>query len=113
MRTKLILAFSILVVFGLSIAAFAFVNATSNNTAATMSCCKGDACPMKSKDNAAGDKKESCCDMPDCCCKGDSCPMMKHGDKSGHNTEHENKSGHDAKHESKGCCCKDKSKDTV
>ena len=80
MKRKIILAISVLVVLGLSIAAFAFTNSTVlSKTATSCCCCSGDSCPMKKKD-ASGKETASCCDNCDCC-KGDSCPMKKKGEK--------------------------------
>lgn len=81
MNKRMILAIAALLVFGLSVAAFAYKQATNaNNTAMSPSCCKGDSCPMKHKDASTGETA-SCCD--DCCCKGgDSCPMKNKGETS-------------------------------
>lgn len=82
MKKRMILAIAALLVFGLSIAAFAYKQATTaNNTAMTSSCCKGDSCPMKHKDASTGETA-SCCDNCDCCKGGDSCPMKMKGEKS-------------------------------
>jgi len=67
---KLIFVISILAVFALSIAAFAYTQGRDVKTAD--SCCMGDSCPMKQQ-MAGNPKKGSCCDK----CNGDSCPMKK------------------------------------
>ena len=66
---RIILAISVLLVLGLSVAAIAY-NTNNVVDAAAASCC-GDSCPMKK--DAAGKDTASCCDED--CCKGDSCPM--------------------------------------
>jgi hypothetical protein len=91
MKTRILLAMTVLIVLGLAVAAVAYTR-TSLVEPTTMACCK-DSCPMKSKDKNAGEKKE-CCDKPDCCCKGDSCPMKN---KDAKNAE---------KSDAKTCCCK-------
>ena len=76
MKKKMLLAIAAVMVFGLSIAAFAFTTTTlSSATAVSRCCCTGDSCPMKKKD-ASGKETASCCDGCDCC-TGDSCPMRK------------------------------------
>ena len=70
---KLVFVISILAVFGLSIAAFAYTRGAG--VRASESCCMGDACPMKQK-KSENAKEDSCCDKCDGC-KGDSCPMKK------------------------------------
>ncbi len=68
MKKRILLAITVLLVFGLTIAAFAY-NKTNTTNQATMDCCtKSDDCPMKSKDADSTVKK-------DCCLKDDSCPM--------------------------------------
>ena len=75
MKKRMILAFAALLVFGLSIATFAYKQTTTTNkTAMSCCCCHGDSCPMKNKDSLGKDAA-SCCDKDDC--KGDSCPMKK------------------------------------
>ena len=70
MKKRMILAFAALLVFGLSIATFAYKQTTTTNkTAMSCCCCHGDSCPMKMKD--ASGTETSCCDDCDCC-KGDS-----------------------------------------
>ena len=78
----MILALIALLVFGLSIATFAYKQTTSTSkTAISCSCCNGDSCPMKNKD-ASGKETASSCDGCDCC-KGGSCPMKMKDEKSG------------------------------
>ena len=83
MKKRIILAISVLLVFGLAIVVFAY-NKTNNSHHAEMSCCcKDGSCPMKSGDAAAAGEHKACCDMPDCCCKGgESCPMKKQAETS-------------------------------
>ena len=57
MKRQLILAFAMLMVFGVGGATFA-------NTLSGC-CCKGDSCPMMQKD--ASGKTADCCDDCDCC----------------------------------------------
>ncbi|MBK6587234.1 MAG: hypothetical protein IPG22_02790 [Acidobacteria bacterium] len=85
MRSKLLVIFTAVVLFGLGIAVYAFNSTTTNaETTVAASCCSccGDSCPMKK----AGDKTTGEA-AHECCCKGDSCPMMskdaKHGEKNG------------------------------
>jgi hypothetical protein len=73
MKKKMLIAIAALMVFGLSMVAYAYTKAT-RTASAPASCCKGDSCPMKSKDASTGEKKASCCDDCDCC-GGGSCPM--------------------------------------
>lgn len=81
MKKRIILAIATILVFGLSIAAFAYTQTTGTNGAtASCSCCTGDSCPMKTKD-ASGKETASCCDDCDCC-KGDSCPMKMKDEKA-------------------------------
>ena len=89
MKKRTIATLVVLVLFALTIAAFAYTN-SSNVVAGKACCCKsGDSCPMKSKDDKGGEHaKMSCCAKHDgdakaeghSCC-GDSCPMKK-GEKS-------------------------------
>jgi hypothetical protein len=58
MKKQIILAFAMLLVFGLGTATFA-------NTI-SCSCCKDDSCPMKQKDSS-GKETAACCDDCDCC----------------------------------------------
>ncbi len=82
MNKRSILAIAVMLVFGLSVAAFAYQQTTgTDRTAMSCCCCNGDSCPMKKKDASTGEKA-SCCDDCDCC-KGDSCPMKKKGKKTG------------------------------
>lgn len=76
------MAISVLLVLGLSVAAFAYKTTNNSLKTAMACCCKGDSCPMKNKTSGATDAKaDSCCDNPDCCCKnGDSCPMKAKSD---------------------------------
>ncbi len=83
MKTKMIIAIAAFMVFGLSIAVVAYTK-TSGTTTAAASCCKGDSCPMKSKNVAAGEKT-SCCGDCDCC-GADSCPMKGEKMKAMHST---------------------------
>src|SRR5262245_59469950 len=107
MKRKLMFAVAVIALFAFSIAAYAYT--TSVSTAASC-CCKGDSCPMKTKD--ANGKEVSCCDNCDCCkdgkCTGDSCPMKK---KDGSHTmdasHHENMS---ADHSGCNCSCCGKDK---
>jgi hypothetical protein len=91
MKKRILLAIAALMVFGLTIVAFAYTNTSTTKKAAMDCCCKGDSCPMKSKD-ATGKEAASGCESQDCCCKGDSCPM---------------KSKDAAGKESASCCSKD------
>ena len=81
MKKRIMLAISVMLVLGLTIAVFAY-NTTPSSSKTTMNCCSKDkdSCPMKNQ-NQSADKQNaaSCCDMPDCCCKGggNSCPMKK------------------------------------
>jgi hypothetical protein len=81
MKKKFIVIVSILALFALSIAAYAY---TRSSGSAAASCCAGDSCPMKGK-KAEGSKQASCCDDCACCkdgkAKAESCPMKKHADK--------------------------------
>ena len=86
MKKRILLVISVLMVLGLTIAAFAY-NKTNNENGAMDCCAKSDSCPMKNKNaqNAEAQAKDSCCDMPDCCCNGDSCPMKKQGENASAN----------------------------
>lgn len=114
---RLILAISVLLVFGLAAAAIAYNNNVVAETAMSCCCCSGDSCPMK-KDSASKDAA-SCC--KDDCCKDGSC-AMKHGAGSGENMPADcpmmkDKSGHashatmtEEEHQAmqadgKSCCC--------
>ena len=68
MKKRIILAVTILLVFGLTIAAFAYNKSGETNTAAMDCCLKSDDCPLKNKvaETAAKD---------DCCLKDDTCPL--------------------------------------
>lgn len=90
MKKRILLAITVLMVFGLAIAALAYTQANvAKKAAVSCCCCSGDSCPMKNKDGSA-DAKVSCCDKDNCCCKGDSCPM-KNKDAAGS--------------EKASCCC--------
>ncbi|MGI8640795.1 MAG: hypothetical protein ACR2MG_12725 [Pyrinomonadaceae bacterium] len=68
MKKRILLAIAVLLVFGLTIAAFAY-NKTNTTNQAAMDCCKkNDSCPLKNKSSDAAVKE-------DCCLKDDSCPM--------------------------------------
>ena len=84
MKKRIILAVSVLLVFGLAIVVFAYNRSNHSSHQAEMSCCcKDGSCPMKNKDAASTADMKDCCDMPDCCCKGgESCPMKKQGETS-------------------------------
>ncbi|MBC7900289.1 MAG: hypothetical protein H7070_09575 [Saprospiraceae bacterium] len=104
MKKKILLALSILMVFGLAVVAFAY-NQSTVATQAKTDCCKGsDSCPMKNK--AASGQTEACCDDPNCCCKsGESCPMKKGEAKAHHDMNHEAAAA--GEHKSCDCsCCK-------
>jgi hypothetical protein len=73
MKKKMLFAIAALMVLGLSMVVFAYTN-SSVTASGPASCCKGDSCPMKSKDTSTGEKKASCCDNCNCC-SGGSCPM--------------------------------------
>ncbi len=76
MKRNLLLAIAVMFTLSIGAAVYAFNSTTTATNAAASCCCKGDSCPMKSKDaKASADAKESCC--KDDCCKGDSCPMKK------------------------------------
>ncbi len=68
MKKRILLAISLLLVFGLTITAFAYNQASKTNQTAMSCCAKSDDCPLKNK-NADSTAKE------DCCMKDDSCPM--------------------------------------
>jgi len=117
MKKKMILAIAALMVFGLSIAAFAFTRTTlSSSTSISCCCCSGDSCPMKKKDPSSKETA-SCCDTCDCC-KGDSCPMKKKGDATDKAKEKPATDSPEMKNvvfvQGDGCCCscckKDKEK---
>ena len=121
---RIIMAISVLLVFGLAVAAIAYKRNSVTETASAISCCccSGDSCPMKKdaagKDSAAADHED--------CCKGGSCPMKnsagaaaKHSgscpmkDKEGHASHATmTEAQHEAmKAEGKSCdcsCCADK-----
>ena len=86
MKKRILLAITVLMVFGLAIVAFAYNKTNHTSHKASMDCCcKDGVCPMKNKDASTADTKAtSCCDMPDCCCKGggESCPMKNKGEAS-------------------------------
>lgn len=105
MKKKILVLVSIVALFALSIAAYAYTQTSEvRENAVACSCCKDDSCPMKKKDGSATEKT-SCCD--DCeHCKGDSCPMKKK-DGSHSTASH-------TEHADGDCCCaccKDKKKD--
>ena len=55
MKKRMIIALAALLIFGLSIATFAYKQTTStSNTAISSPCCNSDSCPMKTKDEKAG-----------------------------------------------------------
>lgn len=84
MKKRILLAFAVLLVFGLAIVAFAYNKTNHSSRKASMECCcKDGVCPMKGK-TANGEQAASCCDKDDCCCKGggDSCPMKNKGETS-------------------------------
>lgn len=105
MKTKMLIAIAALMVFGLSMVAFAYTK-TAGTASAPASCCKGDSCPMKSKDASSGEKKASCCDECNSC-SGGSCPMKSKKEGSAADmkiTESETSAG-----DTKACdcsCCK-------
>ena len=95
MKKRIILLVAIAVVFGLTIAAYAYTRGTTTVSTAAC-CCKKDAesCPMKGKDDKSDHAGMSCCkkhgddhakggdhskaEGHSCCgCCGDSCPMKK------------------------------------
>ena len=116
---RIILAISVLLVFGLAALGVAYNrNAVAESAMASCCCKSGDSCPMKK--NTEGMQSASCCD--DGCCKDGSCamkgaaaqpdaqhpencPMMK--DKQGHEAHAAMTEG---KHEGSCCCscCADK-----
>ena len=74
MRSRVLVIFAAVLIFGLGIAVYAYNSNTINAETAAASCCSccGDSCPMKSADaKATGETAH------ECCCKGggDSCPM--------------------------------------
>lgn len=97
MKRNILLAIAVVFTLSIGAAVYAFNStSTTTNSAAVSCCCKGDSCPMKSKDaKASADAKESCC--KDDCCKGDSCPMKK-GDASTTATAAGTATAADAKH---------------
>lgn len=106
---RIILAISVLLVFGLAVLGVAYNRNAVAETVMASGCCKsGEACPMKK--NAAGTETASCCD--DGCCKDGSCPMK--GAAGAQHPENcpmmKDKQGHEAhattdgKHEG-SCCC--------
>lgn len=106
MRKRILLTVSVLMLFGLAIAAYAYTTTTAGNQTA-MSCCKdGGSCPMKNKDATT---TASCCDDANCCCNSaDSCPMKNH-DNAKH---HEHMTSGEIKHDAasmathgEGCGC--------
>lgn len=107
MKKRILAIFTIVAVFGLAIAAFAYTQTTAN-TAASASCCK-DSCPMKKKDGDHAEhgrehgKDHAKGEGHKCC--GDSCPMKGEHGKSGE---------HHAAGEAHNCCgdsCPMKKKD--
>ncbi|MET0753424.1 MAG: hypothetical protein ABWZ66_08625 [Pyrinomonadaceae bacterium] len=87
MKKRILLAITVLLVFGLAVVAFAYNKSNQSSRKASMECCcKDGVCPMKNKDAGVADAKATtaCCDSPDCCCKGegDSCPMKNKGETS-------------------------------
>lgn len=105
MKKRIILAISILLVFGLAIVVFAYNKSNQSHQAEMSCCCKDGSCPMKNKDTASTADMKECCDMPDCCCKGgDSCPMKKQGETS-QTTDTKNVTVvSDEEHCDKACC---------
>src|SRR5688572_15115213 len=112
---RIILAISVLLVFGLAVLGVAYNQNAAAETAMASCCCNsGDACPMKK--NAAGTETASCCD--DGCCKDGSCPMKgsagaatdaKHPENCPMMKDKQGHEGHammmkDGKHEG-SCCC--------
>lgn len=76
---KLTFVFTIMLVLGLVIGAFALSSSSAVVTKAD--CCCKDSCPLKSKDSA-GKEHASC----DCSCCGDSCPMKSKDKTASSNT---------------------------
>ena len=81
MKSKVLVIFTAVLLFGLGLAVYAY-NSNISLTETITSCCSccGDSCPMKSPEaKATGEKTH------DCCCKGgaDSCPMKSKDAKSG------------------------------
>lgn len=131
MKKRLFIAFAMLAVFGLAIAAYAYNRTTLVAGDDKPACCKkSDSCPMKGKmdheksgEHAKGEHKccgDSCpmkaeggdhakADGHNCCgCCGDSCPMKKNGETKGTAVT---TSGEDSKSCCDGCaCCKAKEK---
>lgn len=102
MKNKLTALFTIVAVFGLAIAAYAYTRTTTGPTSAAESCCK-DSCPMAKKDSAEHGKDHAKTEDHGCC--GDSCPMKK---------GEQGKSGEHASGETHNCCgdsCQMKKKD--
>ena len=132
MSKRIFLIAAAFLVFGLTIAAYAFNSAlTSETGAASFSCCKGDFCPMKKKDASI---KKDASHSEDCvCCKdgmcatkkgeaakagGDCCKMKKaHADGASMKMAdgescpmmkdggHKMAAGHESKAEHSGCSC--------
>ena len=81
---KITLIFSVLLILGLVVGAYAF----STRSVSKTDCCCKDSSQTKSKDKTAKSEKDSCCCGENCCCKDGACPM-----KSKDSAKTENASG--------------------
>lgn len=79
MRSKVLVIITAVLLFGVSLAVYAY-NSTSTIEAAAAACCccSGDSCPMKSKDGKAMAGHDMKAGEGHSCC-GDSCPMKAAG----------------------------------
>lgn len=82
MRSKVLVILSAVLLFGLSIAVYAYSSGAATEAAATSCCCKGDSCPMKTGDSKAAKSEAKTEGAGSCCCAGDSCAMKSSGEKS-------------------------------
>ncbi len=88
---KLTFVFTIMLVLGLVIGAFALSGSSAVVTKAD--CCCKDSCPLKNKETKSTDKsaetdKHSCCCDGGACCKDGACPMKSKGSAGASDKEH-------------------------